>query len=329
MSRPPCRVLYIGGMGRSGSTVLQAMLGQLPGFVAAGELRYLWQRGPIDNVLCSCGEHFETCPFWMRVGEIAFGGWGELDAPAVVALQATVDRHRYLPQIVGPARRTDFAGRLERYVALVRRLYSGITSVSGGAVIVDSTKDPPHGFILQRTFGENFRLAHLVRDSRGVAYSWTKRVQRPEVTISASYMEQSGPATMALKWLDYNLLFHALRAIGAPTVLLRYEDLVREPATALERLIELVGETRPPGLLPGEGGSVEIRPEHTLSGNPLRFRTGSMPLHNDDEWKRRMPSSQRRMVSAITAPLLVAYGYAPGQVNIRRRRQAPPAPRDS
>ena len=187
-------------------------------------------------------------------------------------------------------------------------------------MIVDSTKDPPHGFILQRTFGESFRVAHLVRDSRGVAYSWTKRVQRPEVTTRASYMEQTGPATMALKWVDYNLLFHVLRALGASSVLLRYEDLVREPETALERLITLVGETRPPGPLPGEGGSVEIRPEHTLSGNPLRFRTGSMPLQNDEEWKQRMPDSQRRIVSAITAPLLVAYGYAPSRTTLRGRR---------
>jgi hypothetical protein len=133
-------------------------------------------------------------------------------------------------------------------------------------------------------------------------------------------MEQTGPATMALKWVDYNLLFHVLRALGAPTVLLRYEDLVREPATALERLLTLVGEARPPGPLPGEGGSVEIRPEHTLSGNPLRFRTGSMPLRNDDEWKRRMPDSQRRIVSAITAPLLAAYGYSPRRTTIRRAR---------
>lgn len=320
MSGPPFRVLYIGGMGRSGSTILQAMLGQLPGFVAAGELRYLWQRGPIDNVLCSCGEHFGACPFWMRVGESAFGGWGELDARAVVALQAAVDRHRYLPEIVGPARRTDFADRLERYTALLRRLYTGIASVSGSAVIVDSTKDPPHGFILQRTFGESVRVAHLVRDSRGVAYSWTKRVQRPEVTTRASYMEETSPATMALKWVDYNLLFHVLRALGAPTVLLRYEDLVREPGPALERLIRLVGETRPPGRLPGESGSVEIRPEHTLSGNPLRFRTGSMPLQDDEEWKQRMPNSQRRIVSAITAPLLAAYGYAPRRTTVRGAR---------
>jgi hypothetical protein len=45
-----------------------------------------------------------------------------------------------------------------------------------------------------------------------------------------------------------------------------------------------------------------------------------MPLRNDDEWKRRMPDSQRRIVSAITAPLLAAYGYSPRRTTIRRAR---------
>jgi glutamine synthetase len=45
-----------------------------------------------------------------------------------------------------------------------------------------------------------------------------------------------------------------------------------------------------------------------------------MPLQNDEEWKQRMPNSQRRLVSAITAPLLAAYGYAPRRATVRGAR---------
>jgi sulfotransferase family protein len=317
------RVLYIGGMGRSGSTLLQAMLGQLTGFVAAGELRYIWQRGPIDDVVCSCGEVFSRCPFWIEVGQRAFGGWDRLNIRDVVALQQSVDRHRYLPAIITQASRSRFAARLGRYQDLIVRLYDALAAVAGASVIVDSTKDPPHAFILRCAFGDRLRVAHLVRDSRGVAYSWTRRVQRPEVARGGAYMEQVRPSTMALKWMDYNLLFHLLALLGSPTVLLRYEDMVQAPGDSLRRLIRLAGEPPPTERLPGESGSVEIRPEHTLSGNPLRFTAGQLSLRADERWRDDMPVSQRRLVSAITAPLLAAYGYTPR----RRLRSSPPGSR--
>ena len=45
----PTTVLYVAGAGRSGSTLLDNLLGQIPGFFSAGELRYVWERGLIDG----------------------------------------------------------------------------------------------------------------------------------------------------------------------------------------------------------------------------------------------------------------------------------------
>ena len=45
-------VLYIAGTGRSGSTVLANILGEVDGVFAAGEVRYLWQRGLKEGRLC-------------------------------------------------------------------------------------------------------------------------------------------------------------------------------------------------------------------------------------------------------------------------------------
>jgi len=322
MSDGAPRVLYIGGMGRSGSTILQAMLGQVPGFTAAGELRYIWQRGPIDDVTCSCREPFSRCPFWLDVGQRAFGGWDGVDAHEVVALQQSVDRHRFLPGIATPAATAGFRRRLDRYQELLARLYDAIAGAAGASVIVDSTKDPPHAFILRRAFGDRLRVVHLIRDSRGVAYSWTRRVARPEVAEARAYMEQVRPSTMALKWIDYNVMFHLLAVAGTDTVRLRYEDMVDAPGDAVQRIVRLAGEHLPDGPLPGEGGTVEIRAEHTLSGNPLRFGGGPVALRADDRWRADMPAAQRRVVSAITAPLLAAYGYAPRR-GPRARRRAP------
>lgn len=43
------KVLYIAGWGRSGSTILDNVLGQVEGFFSGGELSYLWERGLSEN----------------------------------------------------------------------------------------------------------------------------------------------------------------------------------------------------------------------------------------------------------------------------------------
>jgi hypothetical protein len=96
------QVLYVGGWGRSGSTLLSHMLGHLDGHVAVGELRYVWQGGVAGNELCGCGKPFGQCEFWQAVGQRAFGGWDSVDVGEVLELEAAVLRHRNVPALAAP-----------------------------------------------------------------------------------------------------------------------------------------------------------------------------------------------------------------------------------
>ena len=71
-------VVYIGGCQRSGSTLLDRMLSQVPEHLSAGEVVHLWIRGLGGNELCGCGAVFLDCPFWTEVGRIGFGGWDQI-----------------------------------------------------------------------------------------------------------------------------------------------------------------------------------------------------------------------------------------------------------
>ena len=75
----PVRVLYLTGSGRSGTTVINSILGQLGGAFAGGELRYLWRRGVVENHLCGCGRTFDECPVWKCAVMAAPGRPGALD----------------------------------------------------------------------------------------------------------------------------------------------------------------------------------------------------------------------------------------------------------
>ena len=286
------RVLYVGGFGRSGSTLLDRVLAQVGGCVAVGELVHLVQRGLIDDERCGCGEPFSACPFWGEVGVAAFGptSWRSVDAEAVRGQQAALDRNRRIPAMILPQGHRRTAAATKDLGAWFARIYAAVADVSGASVVVDSSKHASTAFLLRRAPGVDLRVVHLVRDSRGVAYSWAKRVQRPEVQGTTDEMPRYGAGRAATKWLSYNSLFHLLAATGVPTLPLRYEQLVADPCTALQSVLELA-------------------PSHSVAGNPMRFRSGRLSLVLDEEWRERMTPRSRNVVTAITKPLLTSYGY--------------------
>src|SRR5690554_2882613 len=60
----PVRVIYIAGYGRSGSTVLAAVLGSHPEIVSAGELAAAADEWFDPARCCSCGRPYAGCEFW-------------------------------------------------------------------------------------------------------------------------------------------------------------------------------------------------------------------------------------------------------------------------
>jgi len=310
----PVRVLFIGGLGRSGSTLLDRMLGQLDGVWSLGELVHIWQRGLKENNLCGCGRRFRDCHFWRRVGEEAFGGWKAVDVDEVLALKQAVDRNRCVPLMCLPALWPPYRAKLRRYLDLLDRLYRAVRQVAGAPLLVDASKHASHAFLLRGMPGLDLRLVHLVRDSRGVAFSWGKLMRRLEVVDAEALMATTTPLRMSARYLAYNSLFHLLRRLGVPTLLLRYESLVRRPAAELHRVLGHAGRPAADGELGFVGdGWVELGTSHALAGNPMRFERGRVPLRLDEEWRGKMRRRHRLLTAGSTWPLLLRYGYLRGR----------------
>src|SRR5205085_11955382 len=137
----PAQVLLIAGSGRSGSTLLDLLMAGVDGCTAVGELRYLWQRGVVEDRLCGCGERFSACPFWQAVMARAFGDTPP-DPHRMIALQ---DRGTRMRQIAANAvSRTRAAHRLEEYPQVLADVVRAIAEVSGAGTVVDSSKLPPY-----------------------------------------------------------------------------------------------------------------------------------------------------------------------------------------
>lgn len=297
-------VLFIGGLGRSGSTLLDLMLGQVPGLCAVGELSYLWARS--DDDLCGCGERFAACAFWKKVGQEAFGGWERVDRSEIAALRSIVDRTRRIARLA--RRGGDRSTAEERYASVMLDLYRGVAAASGASMIVDSTKHLSTALLLRRAPGIDLRVVHLVRDSRGVAFSWTKRVPKPWIAGGDAHMDRYGPIRMSFRWLGYNAGFLALRAARTPMIRMRYEDLVTEPEAQLRRALGLAGLAGS-GFPFIRGRTLDLTGGHTIGGNPVRFGSSSLELRLDEGWRQGLTKWRRAAVTCLTFPLLAAYGY--------------------
>jgi len=309
------RVIFLGGLGRSGTTLIERVLDELPGVRSAGELIHVWQWGILDDERCGCGEPFSECDFWRAVGQRAFGppGWTRPLAQQMLELRSRVDRTRHLPQLMlttaAHPRRRELAAYLDAY----RDVYSAVADISGASVVVDSSKHSSLAFCLRHHDDIDVRVVHVVRDSRGVAYSWTKEMARPQAADGRQLMTRYSPVRAALLWDADNASLGILGRLGTPRLLLRYEDFVTDPRAAVRRIAnfaELPITDRDLGFL--GAGHVELGASHTVAGNPMRFQTGRIELRRDDAWREHLPRRQQRLISALTAPLLSHYGYPLG-----------------
>jgi hypothetical protein len=300
------RVLYIGGSGRSGTTVLARIIGQLPGFVALGEVNEVWRAGVGSNQPCGCGQPFADCPFWTDVGREAFGGWSNLSASHARRL---VESFGYLDAVQRVRRGVRGDPTLDPELTwLLARLYRALASVTRGAILVDTSKGPAYAVALASHPTIDLRAIHLARDSRGVAYSWTKEVPAP-YTVGRRFKMQRLSGLAGVRWMAHHALMELL-GTRVPTSFMRYETFATDPAGAVSRALQELRIQSPSARLGFIGDhTVRLEPAHVVMGNPMRFETGPVPFAVDAAWRDAFPVLERAEVTAITWPLLLRYGY--------------------
>jgi hypothetical protein len=301
----PVKVLYVLGSSRSGSTVLANLLGESAGFFSAGELRFLWERAA-EGRLCGCGDPVAECSIWSKV----LADQARLFAVSREAMIAFDHGRLRLPRIPSilrapPADDAD----LRRYVGSLAVSIRSLAEHTGARVIVDSSKRPSNGAVLRWAPGIDVRYLHLVRDARAVAHSRLRRKLNPD-RETESYIGGSSVWNSSVHWCASNAAADLVRRASGParSLLIRYEDFVQNPTRTLARIGELVGEDVDQSAL-GAGSGMRLTANHSVSGNPDRFITGTVPLRLDQRWKTTMSFADRVKAEMFCAPLLLRYRY--------------------
>jgi len=301
VDEPPLTILCITGWCRNGSTIIGNILNEVPGFCHVGELHFLWKNavGRGANSLCGCGAALTECPVWSTILPVGRRDGISLaeHADAVIATQQAQVRTRHTWRVLRRGLNSD---AIRAHAELMHQIYRAVAQQTGARVIVDSTKIPGEAALLPYLDGVHTYFVHLVRDPVAVAYSWRK----PK---DYAYAMSSSKSTAY--WDGFNLASRAItRRYPRQSMFLRYEDFIADPRATIDALLRHCGAD--PADNPMTGRVVELHTNHTVTGNPDRFRTGSTVIRDrDDATSGGLRARARLAARTLSWPLSWRYGY--------------------
>ena len=167
-------IIYIAGYGRSGSTLLDVILGSHASVRGTGELANIFDSIDDPTSTCSCGESLCNCPIWGRVTEHLLSGKHAEQAKMDGALQKSGEGWTNISILFDGRRKKKYG----RYRTLITNLFDHIFKISGKAFIVDSSKNAYTSswrpLALKKICGYDIKIIHLIRNGKGVMKSKMK-----------------------------------------------------------------------------------------------------------------------------------------------------------
>lgn len=300
------KIIYIVGNGRSGSTLLDIILGNCREVESVGELCNVVRSGWINNEYCACGKLTNTCEYWTKVQK----RWLELsditDIKEYLLLQNKFERLRGLLKFkLGLCDHKDF----QRYLLLTKTLFQAISSTTGNSAIVDSSKGAPRAYYLTLISDFDLRLIHLIRDGRGVSYSLAKSWKKNAAQGIQHDLPSRPVFRTALAWTLSNTLSEWVMSHlkRENKIRVRYEDLINNPVMILTDICTMANINATDILQAVRSGEA-MGVGHNIAGNRLRM-SKKIVLKKDETWKTELSSKSKSIFWLTAGWLLRRYDY--------------------
>lgn len=297
-------LIYIMGRGGSGSTILDLVLGAHESVAPVGELHPGWFR-PHDRRRCSCGEKVQECAFWRKVLDDTYAQPDGLSPKEFGrAMRRLAGRSGFVRMLF--SRNGEVSAGFER---TTRAAYRSLVVHSGRPIVAESSKNFNRGWFLLRRFGERVRVIHLVRDGRGVVWSFMKRARNAK-RYQGFWTDFRTAAWNIVAWNCANLAALALRRRYPQNVLmLRYEDLCRRPNRELHRLGDFLDLDLNRVVEQIRNGAPLPR-HHIIYGNfAIMNAAEAVSFRAREDWKTDLPWWARPLFVVLGFPANAVLGY--------------------
>ena len=280
------KIIYFVGMGHSGSTLIDLILGTSKNCVSMGELEYFTDFLKDENApemdkhpqsSCVCGKKFKDCSYWKSIlAKVDDSKCYNYESSLAEKLKIALSM--YLPLKV----RFNTAG----HETLFKQILEQASKNKGSKVeyIIDSSMDVRRMIYLSQVAGVELKVIHLVRDARGVVNSFEKIGRFWLRTM----FEWKLTNMIAKRFLKKNL-------DKKDYMLLSYDLFAQHPKKYLSRIKKKFDLS-----LNVEGfiDAVNKQEYHQVGGNRMNMRKLEAIRH-DLSWKKRLPSWKRAILSVL------------------------------
>lgn len=298
------KIVFIGGYGRSGSTLLCAVLGGADQTVSVGELSRIFSYY-IESRKCACFELLNTCEFWKAVIEEF-----ERRVPDISlerAAQITTMIESYSNWFLFRYKGSEVEAEYQR---IWKNLLETIFDISGKNIIVDASKSSSVACNRAAALSKIVDLSqiHLVRDPRAVTSSTLQSEKRRFERHGVQRTPVRSLRTV-LSWFSTNLYMHVSNRFGLMKINARtsYEALTNDPVSSLSELSETMDISFHPVIDTINAGGT-FPAEHIFSGDLQRLK-GDYTIKKDSAKWPGVLNKRQIYTCALTYPLSRSYGY--------------------
>jgi hypothetical protein len=223
------KIIYIIGAGRSGTTLLDIVLGNNPEMFSAGELNRFPIRNGIPPLLEKDNSKFS---FWNTFKTIFLNSYKKYDLKGLNNLINKFEYHLGIFRIMFGSK-TDKS--LNDYHEYLQVFFDTLSNQVEQEYIVDSSKYPCRAYHLAQLYKENISFVYIKRNPVDVVQSFAKKdIEQPPKS-----------------WLMANLYLCCVNLLcvfilkkikkDSKVVSITLEELTNEPAKTLTRISESLG----------------------------------------------------------------------------------------
>jgi hypothetical protein len=281
--------IYLIGAGRSGTTLLASILGNNKEVICLGELHQFWDYLLADSD-CSCGQPLSKCPTWSVMYSYYHKNYSLEQLKEIQSTHSKWEGHsQFFSALL--RQNNSYTNQWNEFYSLVRKYHPEKT-------LLDSSKYVSRGLRLQRSKEMDMKYIYMVRDVRGVIYSFGKNVQTPKK-----------PLPTIVYYVLINLITSfAVWKIGAKnTFRLRYEDLIANPSKELERLASFLELDLSEQINKLEQEKTFQIP-HIVGGNRLK-KESKIKLKPDIAWQNNLSFILKQMAYLLSFPFMLINRY--------------------
>ncbi|MDT7830207.1 sulfotransferase [Pricia sp. S334] len=297
------KLILLIGSGRSGSTLMDMLVNENPNIMGVGEISN-WNN-KVFNEYCACGDIVKSCPFWSEV--IRKVGWSEKDFQKYKEYQYEFNA----PKRDSVFKIKDYTEKsgFNDFISKSNEIFNAISEVSNKQILFDSSKSPQRAFNLSKSDLFDVKFIYLMRDPRGVVWSFKKSFKKNQKAGLQKDMKGTSLQKALYSWLAVNSrAFSALKSTSFPSLFVKYENFCANPNQEINRILEFVlGEKPKTEINLSESMQTE---SHVIAGNRLRMNKDII-IKPDFAWKKNLNFFQKAFIYSLTFPLLNKFKSSP------------------